>query len=232
MVPSCSQLLDIASRGKVVAVVRDGQVELWDIATAKKLKSAPFKPARIDAAAFSPDARLLAISDSKELFLWRWEDGALERIELGRTVGSLAFSPNGRLLAEGPTPGEDIQIRDLETRKLVQTLAGADGQPMNVPRLAYAQSGRVLIACDNGASTKGVAVPHRINLWDMADGSLVHQLTMPAGLPQYFHVTPHGRYLVAMLEDAGEIKLSGWRLDGANAVIEPATGPPAAVAPR
>ena len=56
------------------------------------------------------------------------EPSALERIELGRTVGSLAFSPNGRLLAEGPTPGVDIQIRDLETRKLVQTLAGADGQ--------------------------------------------------------------------------------------------------------
>ena len=46
---------------------------------------------------------------------------------------------------------------------------------MNVPRMAYSQGGRVLIACDNITFVKEIAVPHRINLWDMADGSLAHQ---------------------------------------------------------
>ena len=83
-IPSCSQLLDVTSGGDVVAVVRDKQVELWDTATTKKRKAAPFKHTRIDAASFSPDGKLLAISDRNELVLWRWEENTHERIDLGR----------------------------------------------------------------------------------------------------------------------------------------------------
>src|SRR5262249_7356514 len=66
-ITSCSQLLDVASGGKVVAVVREKQIELWDFASGKKLKAAPFKHKRIDAAQFSPDGKLLALSDRNEL---------------------------------------------------------------------------------------------------------------------------------------------------------------------
>src|SRR5262249_645140 len=37
-IPSCSQMLDVASGGQVVAVVREKQIELWDVASGKKLK--------------------------------------------------------------------------------------------------------------------------------------------------------------------------------------------------
>ena len=108
-IPSCSQLLDIASGGKVVAVVREKKIELWDVATTKKLKSAPFRHARIDAASFSPDGQLLAISDRNELVLWRWEENTHERIDLGRCVGSLGVLagrqvPRGRADARGEHP--------------------------------------------------------------------------------------------------------------------------------
>ena len=169
-IPSCSQMLDVASGGKVVAVVREKQIELWDTATAKKLKAAPFKYTRIDAAQFSPDGKLLAISDRNELVLWRWEENTHERIDLGRCVGSLTFTPDGKFLAEGPTPRDNIQVRDVETRKVVQTLANGTKRSMNVPRMAYTQGGRVLIACDNITSAKEIAVPHRITLWDTASG--------------------------------------------------------------
>jgi RNA polymerase sigma factor (sigma-70 family) len=230
-VPSCSQLLDVASGGKVVAVVREKQVELWDVAAAKKLKAAPFKSTRIDAAQFSPDGKLLAISDSKELILWRWEEDKPERIDLGRRVGSLTFSPDGKFLAEGPTPGENIQIRDVETRKVVQTLVNGTKRSMNVPRLAYTQGGRVLIGCDN--ITKGKeAVPHRINLWDTLSGSLAHQVALPSGLPLNIDVSPNGLYLAAVIDDGDSgMKLSAWRLDGEKPVTEPAA-PPASVPPR
>ena len=107
--------------------------------------------------------------------------------------GSLTFSPNGKFLAEGPTSRENIQIRDVETRKVVQTLASSAKLDMNVPRMAYSQGGRVLIACDNNTFAQEMTVPHRINLWDMADGSLAHQLTIPAGLPPNLDVSPNGR---------------------------------------
>ncbi len=231
-IPSCSQLLDIAAGGKVVAVVREKQIELWDTATTKKLKAAPFQHTRIDAASFSPDGRLFALSDRNELVLWRWEENTHERIDLGRRVGSLTFSPDGKFLAEGPTPRENIQLRDVETRKVVQTLANSAKLAMNVPRMVYSQGGRVLIACDNNTFVPEIAEPHRINVWDMADGSLAHQLPIPAGLPQTLDVSPNGRILVAMLEDSDGVKLSGWRLDGENYVKETGPTPPAAVRPR
>jgi beta-lactamase regulating signal transducer with metallopeptidase domain/WD40 repeat protein len=231
-IPSCTRLLDVASGGSVVAVVRENQIELWDIATTKPRQTAPFKHTQIDTASFSPDGQLLAISRHNELVLWRWEDNTHERIELGRRVGSLAFSPDGRFLAEGPTPHENIQIRDMKTRNVVQTLASDTKLSMNVPRLAYSQGGRVLIACDNMTFANEVAMPRRISLWDVADGSLAHQLTLPKGLPQNFGVSPNGRYLVATLEDSDGVTLTGWRLDGENPVTEPGPTPPAAVAPN
>jgi WD40 repeat protein len=232
-IPSCSQMLDVASGGKVVAVVREKQIELWDTGTVKKLKAAPFKYKRIDAAQFSPNGKLLAISDKNELVLWRWEEDKHERIDLGRCVGSLTFTPDGKFLAEGPTPGDSIQVRDVETRKLVQTLANGEKRSMSVPRMAYTQGGRVLIACDNITETKETAVPHRINLWDTATGSIAHQIALPAGLPYNIDVTPDGRYLAAML-DAGDVgmKLSVWRLDGEKPVKELGPTPPASVPPR
>ncbi len=232
-IPLCDQMLDVASGGKVVAVVREKQIELWDVATSKLLKAAPFKQTRIDAAQFSPDGKLLAISDRNELVLWRWEEDAHERIDLGLCVGSLMFSPDGRFLAEGPTPRENLQIRDVATRKVVQTLTNGTKRSMNVPRMAYTQGGRVLIACDNITFTKEIAVPHRINLWDTTNGALAHQIALPAGLPYNLDVSPNGRYLAAMLDDGNSgMKLIVWRLDGEKPVQGTVPTPPAAVRPR
>jgi RNA polymerase sigma factor (sigma-70 family) len=233
-IPSCSQLLDVASGGKVVAVVREKQVELWDTATVKKLKAAPFKPTRIDAAQFSPDGKLLAVADRNELVLWRWEENAHERIDLGRALASLAFSPDGRFLAEGPAPGESVQLRDVETRKPVQSLANGAKQSMNVPRMVYTQGGRVLIACDNVTVAKEAAAPRRINIWDTASGSIAHQLALPSGLPSGTDVSPNGKYLAATIDDGdGGMKLGVWRLDGEKPVTDPdAAAPPAAGRPR
>jgi WD40 repeat protein len=230
-IPSCSRLLDLASGGKAVAVVRENQIELWDAATMQKRKAAPFKHSRIDAASFSPDGTLLAISDHNELVLWRWEENIHERIDLGRRVGSLAFSPDSKLLAEGPTDRENIQIRDVETRQVVRTLANDAKLPMNVSQMVYAQGGRVLIACDQFTGEQANTEPSRINLWDTADGSLAHQLTVPAGLPQTVEVSPNGRYLVATLKNSDGVKLSAWRLDGKKPVKESGPTPPAATRP-
>lgn len=247
-VPKCEALLSVASGGKVVAVVREKQIELWDVATSKRLKTASFKPTRIDAAQFSPDGKLLAVSDNNELVLWRWEENAREHIELGRCVGSLAFSPDGKFLAEGPTPQQDsspgwhplhepkamnIHIRDVDTRKIVQSLENGTKQSMNVPRMAYTQGGRVLIACDNVTSSKAIAVPHRIDLWDTTTGAIAHQIALPSGLPSSVAVSPNGRYLAAIIDDGKSgMKLNVWRLDGELPGKQSEPAPPATVRPR
>jgi WD40 repeat protein len=232
-IPSCGLMLDIASGGKVVAVVREKQVELWDTAAEKKLKAAPFKHTRIDAAQFSPDGKLLVVADGDELVLWRWEENKHERIDLGRRVGSLTFSPDGKFLADGPASGENVQVRDVETRKVVQALDNGTKRAMSVPRMAYTQGGRVLIACDDITFKKETAVPHRITIWDTANGSIAHQVALPSGLPYGIDVSPNGKYIAALIDD-GESgrKLSVWRLDGEKPEAEAASQPPAADRPR
>ena len=148
-VSDCDQLLDISKNGDVVAVVRNGAVELWDTTTTKRIKRAPFKHARIDAAKFSPDSNLMAISDRQTLILWHWQQDQFEHIDLEREVGSLAFSPDGKRLAEGPAQGKSIRIRDVETKEIVQSLSR---EVMSVPHLTFAQGGRVLVACDRSNS--------------------------------------------------------------------------------
>lgn len=231
-IPDCLRTLDVASGGKVIAVVRENGIEVWDIATAKLLKSAPFKHKRIDAAAFAPNGKLLAISDQNDLVLWNWENDQHERIELGRSVGSLEFSPDGKFLAEGPSPRHNIQIRELATRKVVRELDNGTKLSMDVPSLAYTQGGRVLIACDDCMYVKEIVVPYRINLWDTVTGAITHQIALPAGLPRHLEVSPNGRHLVVIVEDAESgLKLAIWRLDGQTPAAQP-DGPPAATTPE
>ena len=225
-----SQLLDIGSGGNCRRRARTNRLKCGT-PRRRKVKAAPFKhPDRCRC--FSPDGQLLAISDRNELVLWRWEEDTHLRIELGRCVGSLAFSPNGKLLAEGPLPGKEIQIRDLESKTIVQTLANDAARAMDITRLAFTQGGRVLVACDDILLDKKIPVRHRIYFWDTADGSLAHQIEVPAGLPKNCEVSPNGRHLVAALEDSEGIKLSGWRLDGQEPVKEADGAPPAATRPR
>jgi RNA polymerase sigma factor (sigma-70 family) len=232
-VHSCEGMLDVASGGRVVAVVREKRIEVWDVATEKLVKSAPFKHTRIDAARFSPDGRLLAVSDRNDLVLWRWEEDKHDRIDLGRCVGSLEFTPDGKFLAEGPTPGDAVHVRDMETRKVVQTLANGTKQSMNVPRIAYTQGGRVLIGCDNILKAKGADGSHRLTLWDTATGAVAHQIALPAGLPAGIDVSPNGRYLATVVEDGDSgISLNVWRLEGEMPVKGFGPTPPAAVRPR
>jgi len=232
-IPSCSQMLDVASGGRVVAVVRDKKVEIWDVATAKLVKTAPFRHTRIDAARFSPDGKLLAVSDRHELVLWPWETDKHERIDLGAPVGALEFSPDGKLLAEGPTPGDAVRVRDVETRKVVQTLANGAKRSMSVPSLAYMQGGRVLVGCDDILLSKDVNGSHRVTLWDTATGAVAHEVALGGGLPLSIDVSPNGRYLAAVVHEgeAGHV-LRVWRLDGETPAEPAGPTPPAATRPR
>ena len=50
----------------------------------------------------------------------------------------------------------------MEPRKVVQKLAAEPKETMNVPRMAFAQGGRVLVVCDTITPGKEAAVPHHI----------------------------------------------------------------------
>ncbi len=103
--------LDIAAEGKrIVTGAADRRVKIWDADTAKELLSIDDNPSLVAAVAFRPDGKQIAVGnvdqtialyDAAGKLQQRWNAHAV-------SVNSVAYSPNGQLLASG---GNDALVK-------------------------------------------------------------------------------------------------------------------------
>ncbi|HYG82162.1 MAG TPA: TIR domain-containing protein, partial [Pyrinomonadaceae bacterium] len=125
------------------------KVHLWDVARRKEVKVLGEHADRVTAAAWSARANLLATGDvSGEVVLWDMgEQKELARLPQGDGARSLAFSPDGKLLAVGlgdplePGSGKAIRLWDVATRTPRGLLTGHAGR---VEALEFGPSGGAL----------------------------------------------------------------------------------------
>jgi WD40 repeat protein len=125
--------------------------------------------------ALSPDGTLAAVeAPDKTVKLWRCSDGRLFRtldvkVQSG---GSVAFSPDGNLLA---VASEGICVFDIETGKEIQRLTGYKSW---VPALAFSPDGRSLASGGDDED---------IRLWEIGTGK--ERRRFRGHLPSVFNVT-------------------------------------------
>jgi WD40 repeat protein len=153
-------------------------VQVWDLTTGKRMAALRGHPSKvITAVAFSPDGRRLASacimdeqgSPPEQVKIWDPASGReLQTIGSGRaerTVGCLAFSPDGRRIITGGADfsgGQAVRVWDAATRKQLQALP-VDREVLAV---AYSPDGtRLAASC--GAT---------IRVWDAATGKEVRTL--------------------------------------------------------
>jgi WD40 repeat protein len=148
-------------------------IKLWDVTTGSLVRTLTGHTDSVYSVAFSPDGRLLASGSCQrnsnyfcsqgeikpgEIKLWDVTTGSLVRTLTGHTdsVYSVAFSPDGRLLASGSRDAT-IKLWEVASGSLVRSLSG---HVSDVTSVAFSPDGR-LLASGSADNT--------IKLWDISD---------------------------------------------------------------
>ncbi len=147
---SVSSLGFTADGKELLSIDEMPQVQAWDAATGKFLRSRTPSASAIQSAALSPDGKLVAFTDHQnqtDQHALRLLDLATgkDRLRLGgheSTVNSVAFSPDGQALASTGTDGVTV-LWDLATGRELWRVAPKDE---TIGASAFAPSGAVLAA--------------------------------------------------------------------------------------
>jgi WD40 repeat protein len=184
----------------------DNTIKLWEVATGREVRTLSGHGWDVTSVAFSPDGRLLASGScgkagfffpcvQGEIKLWDVASGREVRTLSGHTnwVTSVAFSPDGRLLASG-SDDNTIKLWEVATGREVRTLSG---HGWDVTSVAFSPDGRLLASGSCGGWGLGVCVRGEIKLWDVASGSLVRTLTGHTDWVLSVAFSPDGRLLAS-----------------------------------
>jgi WD40 repeat protein len=192
--------------GRVIATnTHKGLPILIDPATGNVVRHCQGGDYHISVLAFSPDGQTLAGAGwpAQPVRLWETATGK-ELLPIGRHPPqhgpfSLAFSPDGKLLATGSTD-RIIRIWDVAGRKELRQIQGMAGVAWS---LAFSPDGRTLAAVSakgSGVFVMGDVDPH-IHLWDVQSGHEIRRFDARPGGFWSVAYSPDGKTLATGGED-------------------------------
>jgi WD40 repeat protein len=156
------------------------------------------------AVAYSADGKILATGsddtdEARTIKLWDPATGGLIRGWDGGdgTVASLAFSPDGRILASGHLgPRGNVRLWDVATGSLLHTLRGHEQMVRSV---AFAPDGRTLATA--GGKKGEASEDWKVRVWDVASARCVRELTDHTNTVRSLAYSPDGRTLATASND-------------------------------
>jgi RNA polymerase sigma factor (sigma-70 family) len=184
----------LTADGKLLFTLdRNGKMRIEEVATGAELLRQQF-PGDIKAAiALSPDGSTLAVAsgpNSRKLFLWKWQNADEPRaIASGSGSGwNLAFSPDGKLLAECGFSDRKVRVFDVASGRLLHRLELPDPERFYHDHVAFTPDGKLLAA--SGKANQRSAV----DFWNPLTGKFVRRLDLDEGALAF---SPDGSLLLA-----------------------------------
>jgi WD40 repeat protein len=173
----------------LLSVSEDNTVKVWEFSTGKERRSfdIPKEEYAYEIAAFSPDAKSLAIGAQKNPKVWDTEAEKARYDLEGFGKSSIAFSADGTTIAFGSF--SDVQLIDASTGKKRATFKDTNARPLAV---AFSQDGKVLASGHDD---------NLVRLWDVATGKVKSKLPHPK-MPGGMVFSPDGKVLMTVAYDS------------------------------
>jgi len=178
---------------------RDGKIKVWDAASGVELLTIlwsnedPISYPKLMCAAFRPDSRRIVLgSNDGVIKVWDMDTGATVitiPVQNG-SISSVAYSPNGELIAAGRYDKGLITIWDAETGKEIRELRGHDWA---VECVGFSQDGLHLVSASRDGTVK---------LWDPVIDRDSVKIRGHARFVQSIAFSPDGRQIVSHSADS------------------------------
>jgi len=177
--------------GKRMALLVNGNVQIWDLQSGRKTYTLPEFIREVYAIGFSPDEKMLAVADHN-VHLWQIQPkqfiGTLE--VNGGQVMDIAFHPDGRQAAFALAGGNQVEIWDLSLQRRIRTL---DSGCSNGD-ITYSPNAQVAYSPDG--SKLAFAASCMIELTDAKTGAILEKFQNELGTSAGLSFNSDGNILI------------------------------------
>ena len=187
-----SPLLVISPDQRTVAVRTGNDIQLWDIATNRLLRTLSGHQDTVTSLVYSPDGSMLVSSSStgeQKIIFWNPVDGSQIRMLEGWTVLKLTFTQDGQFLLGG---GDDtLRVWSTSDWRMIRTMSGLERE------LAYSPDASRLAFSSCSESNATACTRELVSLYNVATGTVSWSVQGFANFINHIAFAPDGQTVAA-----------------------------------